>query len=346
MALDGPRINPRRLAIIVHPLKRARTTTIDSTMNKKDRNRSYKELTLQQLRCLCETARLGSFTAAATALEVSHPTVLQQVRALEREFGAKLVEPHERGCVLTAAGRLLIELAGPPVEAIATLREQFRAGLGGAGCDLTIATTPRVLLEDLAQCMAAYCARWPGTQLTFIELDDGEVAGVVESRRADFGLTPSPLTDDHRLTLTAEPVYRLEVRLVARSDHPLARRRAIHPRDLKPYPFVNGPGDFSSSTVRAILDRHGAYEGKPHAVRASFAASIRRFVSMGMGIGLLPSVPSTPPHPGFFERSMSRHFGHIPINLLRRRGAFLPPAGEAFLREVRDRFGTDPAPSS
>ena len=71
-------------------------------------NRSYKELTFQQLRSLCETARQGSFLAAAGALKLSQPTVWKQVHALEREFGAKLVEPHGRGCAMTAAGQSAI----------------------------------------------------------------------------------------------------------------------------------------------------------------------------------------------------------------------------------------------
>jgi DNA-binding transcriptional LysR family regulator len=305
----------------------------------KARNRSYKELTLQELRCFFETVRLGSFTAAAAALEVSHPTVLQQVRALETQLGAKLVEPHERGCSLTGAGRLLIELAGPSVETIDTLRARFRAGLAGDDGALTVATTPRCLLEDLSPCVAEFCARRPGVSFTFAELDDDEIAGVVESRGADFGFTPAILSDDQRLTLTAEPVYQLEVRLIAKAGHPLARRRTIHPKDLRPYPFVNGPEAFSNPSIRAVLDRHGAYLEKPYAARASFAASIRRFVALGLGIGLITSVPATPPQPDFFETSMSKHFGHIPIYLVCRRGAFVIPAGEAFIRAVRERVG-------
>ena len=78
---------------------------------------TYKRLTLQQLRSLCETGRLGSFWAAAHALDVSHPTVWKQVHALEREFHVRLVETDHSGCQLTPAGRLLVEMAGPATTA-------------------------------------------------------------------------------------------------------------------------------------------------------------------------------------------------------------------------------------
>src|SRR2546428_11145744 len=80
-------------------------------MTTRSGGRAYKEMTLQQLRSFCETARLGSFSAAAAALGLSHPTVWKQVHALEREFGAQLVKPFGRGCQLTEAGRVLAELA-------------------------------------------------------------------------------------------------------------------------------------------------------------------------------------------------------------------------------------------
>ena len=46
----------------------------------------YKELRLGQLRAFCECVRYHSFTAAARALGLSHASIWQQIRALEREF--------------------------------------------------------------------------------------------------------------------------------------------------------------------------------------------------------------------------------------------------------------------
>jgi DNA-binding transcriptional LysR family regulator len=301
------------------------------------RNPSYKELTLHQLRSLCETARLGSFVAAAAALDVSHPTVWKQVHALEREFGVKLVEPHGRGCYLTAAGRRLVEMAGPAVEAIATLRERFRAALAEEGAHLTVAVTPRMVVEEMAACVVKFHATSPKTRFSFLEVNDDGVAPAVEARQADFGFTPLALTAEQGRTLLAEPAYTLEVRLITPADHPLARRRHVHPRDLGRYPFVNLPNEFfSSAYIRAVLDRHHAYRVDRHQVHAGYVASVRRFVELGFGIGLVCSAPSAPRNPRLHERSMGRHFGSIVFHLIRRRGAFTPPAGEEFIRLVRD----------
>ena len=57
--------------------------------------RSYKEITLQQLRSFGETARLGSLAAAAKSLGLTHPTVREQVLSLERDFQVTLAEQGE-----------------------------------------------------------------------------------------------------------------------------------------------------------------------------------------------------------------------------------------------------------
>ena len=63
----------------------------------------FKEVSLQQLRSFCETARLGSLAAAANSLGLAQPTVWEQVHALERVLATKLLQRQARGSCLTAA---------------------------------------------------------------------------------------------------------------------------------------------------------------------------------------------------------------------------------------------------
>ena len=65
-------------------------------------------MTLHQLVCFCETARRGSFNAAARALHLSQPAVSEHVRRLEGELGAALVRREGRGVTLTAEGSVFL----------------------------------------------------------------------------------------------------------------------------------------------------------------------------------------------------------------------------------------------
>jgi DNA-binding transcriptional LysR family regulator len=304
----------------------------------RDRNLTYKGLTLQQLRSLCETGRLGSFWAAAKALDVSHPTVWKQVHALQREFGLPLVETHRYGCQLTEAGRLLIDMAGPAVESMATLKERFNAKLAETGTRITIAVTPRLLVEDLAPHAAAFRSRSLDTHFRFLETSEEGVVEAVEARRADFGFSPTLLSEEQQRTLIAEPCYWVEARLITPKGHPLARRRTVHPRDLRPYPLVNSPYAYPSSNIRLVLDQYQVGLAN-YFVRADYTASIRRFVELGCGIGLIYAVPSMKTPSRLHERSMSRFFNDVLIHVLRRQGSFQSTAAESFIKFIRQKLG-------
>src|ERR671921_142919 len=68
-------------------------------------------LDVRRLRVLREVAVRGSFSAAAESLSFTQSAVSQQIAALEREAGAKLVERGARGIRLTPAGQALVSHA-------------------------------------------------------------------------------------------------------------------------------------------------------------------------------------------------------------------------------------------
>src|SRR5919198_306117 len=79
---------------------------------------------LKHLRVFTEVAERGSFSAAAEALNYTQPAVSQQIAALERATGAKLVDRMPRGIRLTDAGRALL----PHAEAVLARLAEAEAG--------------------------------------------------------------------------------------------------------------------------------------------------------------------------------------------------------------------------
>src|SRR5260370_17829853 len=70
-------------------------------------------LELQQLRYFVGIADSGSFTTAGRELHVAQPSVSKQVRKLESELGAVLLERGRAGVTLTDAGAILLPWAKP-----------------------------------------------------------------------------------------------------------------------------------------------------------------------------------------------------------------------------------------
>ena len=306
----------------------------------------YKDVSLPQLRSFVETARLGSLSAAADALGLTHPTVWMQVHALERVLGHKLVEPAGRGVRPTAAGKRLAELAAGLVRDAGTLKARFTDAVAAVRPGLTVATTPRVLAEDLPPVIRAFAAARPDVDLTLTEVGHPEAAARLQDGLADLailadapGLTAGPAAD----WLEFRPAYHITCYLIAPKRHPLARKKQVELADLAGYPVVSGPLGFPDPVMAARLERLGVFAVRPLRVEAQFTATSRRYVKLGFGVAIVSRHPSVPADPDLHERDLTRHFGRVAVGVVGRRGEPTRDAAAAFEATVRAVLGPTPA---
>jgi len=66
-------------------------------------------LDLHRLRIFVYVARLGSFTRAASLLNMTQPTISQQIAALEGVLGVQLIDRDTRKMRLTPSGTVLYD---------------------------------------------------------------------------------------------------------------------------------------------------------------------------------------------------------------------------------------------
>jgi len=300
--------------------------------------KGYKEVTLQQLRSFHETARLGSLSAAADALGLAHPTVWQQVHALERDLGQPLIKAFGRGSRLTDAGRVLAELVAPVVLGAQGIKSQFRAALVGRRPTLTVVATPRACVEDLPPCVAAFGRLHPGVDLTLREAGEAQAQAQVEAGEADLAAL-SGLPESATRTVEYEQAYELDMVLVVPPGHPLATKRVVRPEDLREYPLVSGPPAFANSPLWARIEQATDNGPRPCRGQAQFTATALEFVRLGMGIAVVgrSSLGRTPR--GLHERDMTAHFGRSQVYFVRRKGLPIRKEVADFQAVVRDTLG-------
>lgn len=130
---------------------------------------------LPALRAFEAAARLGSFSAAARVLNVTHPAVAQQVRALERHLGLRLVAEAARSLRLTDEGARLAIALNAGFSGMAEALERIRRADRGRG--LRITTTPGFAQNVLLPILSGFWADHP----------DIPVSLVPDSRLADLG---------------------------------------------------------------------------------------------------------------------------------------------------------------
>ena len=307
-------------------------------------SRAYKEITLQQLRSFCETIRLGSLAAAADSLGLARPTVWKQVHALEHHFGLQLVETHTRGCLPTEAGRMLADLVSPLVTGIGSLKQALEPGGKVQETQLTVAASGRLLIDDLPPCVAECERRYPHIRLVLNELNADRVEDAVASLQADLGLAAVAADPDSHW-LHYEPCYELDVILITPPDHPLAQKRHVRAADLAAYPLVNSPTSFGNRDLNKTLEQIGLFQTRPRRVEAQSSATIRRYVALGYGIGL---VSASPLHrhadDGLHQRSMADDLGRLTVHAIRRKGAIQPAASRKLMAIIKSTLGFSRTP--
>ena len=135
---------------------------------------------LNALRAFEVVARHLSFARAAEELHVTKAAVAQQVRALEQDVGARLVERNGRGLRLTELGAAG---AGTLTEGLALLSKAARAMREGNGRRfLVINSTPSFAATWLVGRIGKFKARHPETDVL---IDANPIDEALESGAAD-----------------------------------------------------------------------------------------------------------------------------------------------------------------
>ncbi len=150
---------------------------------------------LRHLRYFVAVAEEGSFTRAAVRLGIQQPPLSQQLQALEREMGTRLLERLPRGVELTAAGASFLADARSTLvqagEAVARAR-RVAAGIEGtlvlglASSAATHALVPTVL--------EAFRERHPGVHLAFLEGNAAALTEAVLARQANVAFVRAPVS--------------------------------------------------------------------------------------------------------------------------------------------------------
>jgi DNA-binding transcriptional LysR family regulator len=276
--------------------------------------------------------------AAADALGVAQPTIWKQIRSLETHLGMPVLEPHARGCRLTAAGEVLFKLVAPLVAEIETVPDRFKDSLGQQSRRLVIAATPRPFDEEIFPCVAEYERRFPHVRLVLSQVATREsVIKAVETGEADLGLA-SLRQGAFSEYLRCEPVYELEPVLLVPKEHPLAGN-SVTLRDFSKYPILNARGLYADWGVSAALDEVGAFAHPQRRIELEMARSIRHYVNQRMGIGIVVRPAGAPPLDDLVELPLSGVFHTRMIMFAFYRQRVTPdPELLDFIQVVRDTF--------
>jgi molybdate transport repressor ModE-like protein len=155
-------------------------------------------LELRHLIALDAVSREGSFGQAARSLGYTQSAVSQQIAALERIVGERLVERPggPRPVSLTEAGKLLLRHAEAIVARLAAARADLGALSAGEAGTLRVGIYQSVGEHILPELMRRFGAAWPRVEVQLIEsASDAELLAHVERGDLDLTFADLPLTE-------------------------------------------------------------------------------------------------------------------------------------------------------
>jgi DNA-binding transcriptional LysR family regulator len=131
-----------------------------------------------------EVAWLGSFSRAAEALSLTQPAASQQVAALERQTGARLLERGPGGLALTPAGELLLAHADVVADRLDLAAGQLSELTAHAAHELRVGAFPSALATRVPAALARLTAERPDVKADVAEGTSEELVGRVRSGAA------------------------------------------------------------------------------------------------------------------------------------------------------------------
>ena len=289
------------------------------------------------MKVLREVAAHGSFSAAAEALSFTQSAVSQQVAALEREAGAKLLERGSRGVRLTDAGRALVSHADVILARIEDAEEELAALAGLRGGRLRIASFQSAGATLVPHAVKAFHDRHPKVELSMIEAEPDEAQVRLRTGDIDLALVydfeplPDTLGDDLELTHLIDDRYDA----VLAVDHPLAGRKRIRLADLADEPWI---ASSPQCGCRGITDRacHDAGFDLSVAFEADETMAAQALVAAGVGVTIFPRLALNPLHPGVVSRALGPSAPVRRIWAARPAEGYRSPASEAMLQILQD----------
>lgn len=241
-------------------------------------------MTLTQLRYLVAVADHCHFGKAAEACTISQPTLSAQLRKLEQELSATLVE---RGTTiaLTAIGEAVVARARLMLSEADEIIGIARRGETPMNGPRRVGIIPTICPYMLPWALPALKADFPRLDLICREAMTDDVLAMIRSRSLDWGIIADDPQDP---SLRSEVLFEEPFYAALPLDHARATGNAVDQADLASEKLlVLGEGHCMREQTMSIC---AMASRAPDDIRATSLETLRGLVAAGHGVTLLPAM--------------------------------------------------------
>ncbi len=243
---------------------------------------SIHHATLKQLRALVETARHGTVTEAAAALNVTPPAISLQLKLLEEMAGIPLLFRGKLGFKTTEAGTVIVD-ATHRIEALLRDSEETIVELQGGGRGTVHVGVVSTAKYFAPKALAAFRHTHPNIELKLTVGNREETVAALENYELEFAVMGRPPT---HFEVEQEKIGPHPHVIVAPSHHPLVNRRKVALAVLANEIFLLRE---AGSGTRGLTDQLIAKMGISPKIGMEISSNetIKQAVMAGLGIALI-----------------------------------------------------------
>lgn len=294
-------------------------------------------ISLTALRTFATVARLGKFSAAAKELHLTPPALSRHVKLIESQLGLPVFERLPGGVQVTEAGKIFSKYVDTTLASLQDGLEAVQAFQKG-GKGIVKLCLPGTLCNDtFLNVLRDFKARNREAEVSLQMLVNAEVSEVVSRGEANLGIQ---YQEDRHPHLKTENIGHETVVVVCAPQHPLARARSVHARDLANETWIGTP--------IALTDLENAYQrylarfglaGSKIIVAQSYAIRNRLIeANLGIGIAVRSIVQKSIASGSLCQIKVLSMRSKTSIILVRRKSAYLNPTTMAFADYLRRAF--------
>ncbi|MEU7750412.1 LysR family transcriptional regulator [Micromonospora sp. NPDC049171] len=268
-------------------------------------------LDVRRLILLRDLARLGTIAAVAQAHSYTPSAVSQQLAALQREAGTRLLERTGRRVGLTSTADALVRHTEVILAALEAADATLAAARTGVRASVRIGAFPSAVRTLLPAALVSLARDHPALDLMITELDPVGMPTALRNRRLDVALLhdydiapvpPDPALDS--IALLEETVFLAVPRKPehtaaqhSAAQHSAAERTRSDPisgaRDAQW--IVGSPGTLCHSVALHACQMAGFAPAVRH--HADDFAAMLALVAAGQGVALVPQLAVAQPSP-------------------------------------------------
>ena len=274
-------------------------------------------LELRHLRYFSAVARELSFSRAAEQLHIAQPPLSRQIRSLEDELGAVLIDRSARPLRLTPAGRFFQIQAQQILDRMDEVQRATTRIAGGGRTWYGLGFVPSTLYGALPEVIRRFRKAQPAVELSLFEMTTIEQIEALKAGRIDIGFGRLRIEDDG---IAGELVRNEPVLAALPEKHRLLEHKNLTLAKLAAEPLILYPAKPRPSYADQVLEIFHSRGLKPTiALEANEVQTAIGLVVAGLGYTLVPRSVQALDRAGVVYVALSDADVTTPIIMNRRR---------------------------